>query len=92
MKNFFVAIWFMLAGSGVVFGQNFGTVNGRVIDPAGAVVVGAQVTITNVGTGATRNSTTNSDGLYAFPALDAATYDLKVEMAGFAPTMRQGQR
>jgi Carboxypeptidase regulatory-like domain len=61
-----------------------GTINGRVIDPQGNIVVGAHVTVTNNGKSLSRESLTNSDGLYAIPSLPPGVYDLRVESAGFA--------
>jgi hypothetical protein len=61
-----------------------GTINGRVTDPAGAVVVGAQVEATNEVTNASRETATNSDGLYVFANLDAGSYRVEIKAAGFA--------
>ena len=48
-----------------------------------AAVSGATVTVTNKATGAIRRAVTNSEGVYAFPALLPGAYELKVEQAGF---------
>jgi hypothetical protein len=63
--------------------QTSGEISGLVTDPSGAAVTGAGVTITNKATGATRNVTTNSEGLYSFPSLGPGIYELKVEQSGF---------
>ena len=68
----------------VLLAQSSGTFNGRIVDQAGAVVPEATVTARNTGTGVTRTTTTNSDGLYTLPALEPGAYDLKVEKTGFA--------
>jgi hypothetical protein len=45
--------------------------SGRVTDPAGAVIVGAQVVIEQSATGFRREITTNSEGLYVCASLPA---------------------
>ncbi len=68
--------------------QTQGQITGEVTDPAGAVVVGAAVTVTNPETNFTRQNTTNSAGIYTFPALQPGLYNVKVEMAGFRTEVR----
>src|SRR5689334_5253980 len=63
--------------------QTSGEITGLVTDSSGAAVSGANVTVTNKATGATRTITTNSEGLYAFPSLLPGVYQLKVEQSGF---------
>ncbi|HEV8369347.1 MAG TPA: TonB-dependent receptor [Pyrinomonadaceae bacterium] len=63
--------------------QTQGEISGLVTDQSGAVVSGANVTITNKATAASRKMTTNSEGLYAFPSLPPGVYELKVEQTGF---------
>jgi len=63
--------------------QTEGAISGTVTDSSGAATPGATVTVTNTATGGTRNTTTNSEGLYAFPGLPPGSYQLKVELQGF---------
>src|SRR6266704_1825590 len=64
--------------------QNFtGTITGTVTDPSGAVVPGVSVTVVNDRTGASRTTTTNDQGSFSFPELDAGTYTMTVNKAGF---------
>src|SRR3989442_357856 len=58
-------------GSGVVFG------------PAGQVVPGVKVELTNVATARVRTVATGSDGAYLFPLVDPAIYRLKATATGF---------
>lgn len=81
-------IVFLFAGS--VFAQARGTISGRITDPAGAVVPGASVTVTNTGTSVSRNTTTNAEGLFSVAALDPGVYDLRVEKNGFSPATKAG--
>ena len=56
---------------------------GTVTDPSGSIVPGAQVTITNVGTGISQSDTTSPAGDYAFNLLQLGTYSVKVQARGF---------
>ena len=73
---------------GLASAQTFGEITGNVRDPSGAVVPNASVAVTNAGTNATRNTVTNTEGIYSFPALNPGTYQVKVESQGFQPTVR----
>jgi hypothetical protein len=60
-----------------------GSFLGTVVDPSGAVVAGATVTIQNTGTQLTRSVITNANGEYVIPDLPAAHYSIKVTASGF---------
>lgn len=60
-----------------------GTITGTVTDPQGAVVPGAQVTITNDATGQSRTMTTTANGDYSAPSLDPGSYTVRVKSANF---------
>src|SRR4051812_46227765 len=60
-----------------------GQITGTVTDPQGAVIPGANVTITSTGTGATRSVTTTGDGTYNITNLQPGSYEVKIEGAGF---------
>lgn len=57
-------------------------VQGTVTDPSGAVVPNAEVVLTEAATSATQKTTTNSAGLYVFPASSIGDYTLTVSAAG----------
>jgi len=59
------------------------SVTGTVIDPQGAVVVGAQLVLTNVGTGVELRTQTNEAGLYRFQNLTVGRYTLAASAQGF---------
>ena len=61
-----------------------GAIRGTVTDPSGAIVPGADVTITNLGTGAKTELTTDSSGLYAVTALVPGTYQVSTSAPGFS--------
>src|SRR6266550_263090 len=60
-----------------------GTLRGQVLDPAGAVVPNAEVTVTNQETGVSVKVTTTSAGTYALPSLIPGLYKITVEAKGF---------
>lgn len=62
----------------------YGTLVGNVTDSTGAVIPGAQVTITNEGTGATREGEANAAGGYQFPTVSTGTYRVEVRSDGFS--------
>jgi outer membrane receptor protein involved in Fe transport len=74
------------AFTGQVFGQATASasIEGTVVDQSKAVVPDAAVTITNSATGATRTTTTNSNGSFRFELLPVGTYDVKISKSGFA--------
>ena len=71
-----------------MFGQTFGSISGEVKDPTGAIVTGANVTLTNIETSAARATVSNEAGLYSFPSIAPGNYSLKVEKAGFKMVVR----
>ncbi len=56
---------------------------GAVTDPAGAIVVGANVKIQEGDTGLAQEQRTNSNGYYRFPGLAVGRYTVSVTDAGF---------
>ncbi|HUA58403.1 MAG TPA: carboxypeptidase regulatory-like domain-containing protein [Verrucomicrobiae bacterium] len=56
---------------------------GTVLDATGAVVPGAQVVLTNEGTGVTFNTTTTQAGTYVFEALQVGDYRVDITAKGF---------
>ena len=66
-----------------------GHVRGEITDPSTAVLSGATVTLLNVATGIKTAKTTDSSGLYVFDLVDAGTYSLTVEAAGFQKFVQQ---
>jgi len=61
-----------------------GRIEGTVQDPTGGAIPGATVTLRNIGTNQTRTQTTDTNGLYAFPAVPAGDYELVAEISGFS--------
>src|SRR5215470_8170746 len=75
-----VALLFSLA----LFAQaNFGRILGRVTDPTGAVLPGAQISIIDKDRGLARTVTSDEAGQYNAPTLIPGTYTVRVEFPGF---------
>ena len=69
--------------------QDTGIISGRVQDPSGAVVSGAQVSIVNLATNIDTPSQTNEEGLYRVPALRPGAYRVTISAAGFKKFVRE---
>jgi hypothetical protein len=77
--------------SSFAFSQEFrATIIGRVTDPAGAPVPGADVRVQNTETGATSAVKSGEDGNYEVAFLIPGNYVVTVEKAGFKKELRQG--
>ncbi len=63
-----------------------GGLNGTVLDPNGAVVPNATVTVTNKGTNAKRTLQTNAEGRWTIAVLPLGNYEVSAEAAGFQLT------
>src|SRR4029077_6715413 len=66
----------------------FGTVGGELTDPSGAVIHGAQVTLTDQEKGFTFTATSDAAGHYLFAAVPPGNYSVLVEMHGFQAAER----
>src|SRR5262245_26437720 len=67
-----------------------GTLTGTVLDPGGALVPSAKITVTNMQTGLTRTMQSSTDGGFVFPLLPAGTYRITVEAVGFSLYQQSG--
>src|SRR5713226_6455044 len=63
--------------------QAVSRINGTVMDQAGAAILDAKVTVTNVDTNVSQTTATTSVGTYLVIDLIPGTYIVKVEKAGF---------
>ena len=66
-----------------------GAITGVVQDGSGAIVQGAQVTVTNVDTGLVLRGSTNESGVYVFSPLKIGNYKVTATAQGFQTTMRE---
>lgn len=90
LQLFFVSLTLVLVLSPTALHAQilYGSLVGNVTDPTGAAVPGAAVTITNKGTGLSRETTTNDAGEYSFTNVITGSYDVKVVGKGFSPHLR----
>src|SRR5215831_12313211 len=67
-----------------------GSIVGTVTDRTGAVVPGATLTVTNIDTGGTNKTITDSSGNYAVTPLPVGHYSVTVEAKGFKKSVNGG--
>jgi len=65
-------------------------IRGAVTDEQNAAVAGAEVTVTNAGTGFSRTSVSGTGGEYNFPDLPLGSYSIHVTHAGFKGETQTG--
>ncbi len=58
-------------------------ITGRITDPSGSAIVGANISAKDLARGTDWPTTSNEDGIYAFPRIPVGRYQLKVEAKGF---------
>src|SRR5688572_14544995 len=75
----------LLASLVVAAQQNRGTLRGAITDELGAVIVGANVVLTDAN-GVQKKTTTNAEGIYTFAGLALGKYALTATAPGFAPS------
>src|SRR5208283_1798273 len=73
---------FLAASLSVAQSPN-GTVSGIVLDPSGALIVGANVLIINNATGVEYPGRANGEGYYVVPNIPPGTYRIQVSNSGF---------
>ena len=81
-RLFSLVALFLLTAT-LAFGQVSGRVSGTVTDPSGNVIIGADVTLVNTGTGEERNMPSNETGSFVFTALQPSSYTLRAQSEGF---------
>src|ERR1041385_1596954 len=68
--------------------QGTTSLSGNVTDTTGAVIPGAEITLTNPATNATRTTTTNEIGAYVFAQVPPGTYKVEFKRDGFTTVVR----
>ncbi|MGE0404857.1 MAG: carboxypeptidase-like regulatory domain-containing protein, partial [Candidatus Korobacteraceae bacterium] len=66
-----------------------GSIRGTVLDPTGAVVANANITVTSLATGTSSSMESTSAGTYNFTALPSGVYRVEVQQAGFKSLVRE---
>ncbi|HEX3253583.1 MAG TPA: carboxypeptidase-like regulatory domain-containing protein, partial [Pyrinomonadaceae bacterium] len=80
-----ICLFLILAATVVAAQQTRGALRGAITDDLGAVIVGANVTLTDA-SGAQKKTTTNGEGVYNFAGLAPGKYTLQAVAPGFAPS------
>jgi Carboxypeptidase regulatory-like domain len=73
----------LLSGSFAGAQLSSATINGVVVDPSGAAIPGAKVTLRGVANGEARDTLTNQSGNYVFVSVEPGSYDIEVAKQGF---------
>lgn len=77
---------FVLVCAAALLAQTFrGGIQGTVTDSSGAVIAGADISVTNPATGFSRTTKSNDTGNYFVSELPIGAYDLSVSAKGFRP-------
>ena len=86
-----VCLFAILAGALCLNAQDIsGTIGGTILDPTGAAVPNAKITITSTDRNqVVRNLVSSPDGTYSAPLLTIGVYSIKVEASGFRTTTRE---
>jgi Carboxypeptidase regulatory-like domain len=89
MPNLFILLLFFPA---LVLAQtaSTGALGGTITDSAGAVVPGAQIKVTNEGTGETRTVVSQANGNYTVPLLPPGSYRMGFSKTGFKSAVKVG--
>src|ERR1700677_335169 len=85
-----IALFALFCASAMYAQRDLSTLAGTITDSSGGVVANAKVTITEVDTGESYSTTTNSLGEFVRPALKAATYTVSVTAPGFKISEQKG--
>ena len=67
---------------------DYASISGRVTDPSGAVVPGAQVSARHTQTNLTSTAVTDQEGRFRFPYLRVGHYEITVRQQGFQDAIR----
>jgi hypothetical protein len=73
-----------------LYAQTTGQITGTVRDNTGAIVPGAEVTVTNTAQGTPSRTTTNNAGDYLIAGLGEGTYNIEISAKGFKKRLVNG--
>lgn len=81
----------LLCAGQILYAEVTGAILGTVVDPSGAAVANASLTLHNLNTGLVRKVKTNADGSYEFLSVPVGeNYSVQVELSGFQTTALTG--
>ncbi len=84
----FLALCFVLFAARGAFAQANAGITGTVTDQSGAVIPGANVTVTNEGTSVSNKTVTSTAGTYSVTGLIPGAYSVTIEKTGFKKSVQ----
>jgi hypothetical protein len=91
MKKIWLGVLAVCLAGGLSAQDITGSISGTVLDPSGAAVPNANVTIKNTDRNqVVRQTKTDAAGVYSAPLIPVGTYSVKVEVPGFKVQERTG--
>lgn len=84
-------LWPLLFAAAIAQAQealHYSSISGRVTDPSGAVIAGARVTARQLETNLSTTTNTDREGRFRLPYLKVGDYELRVQHANFADSVR----
>ncbi|HET7697559.1 MAG TPA: carboxypeptidase regulatory-like domain-containing protein [Vicinamibacterales bacterium] len=85
-----LSLCLVVFGAAPALAQTSATLTGTITDTSGGALPGVALTLRNTGTGLTRAATSTPEGRFVFAGIPAGAYDLRAELSGFRPVVRQG--
>ena len=86
-RNLFLAVLLSLSAAAIAtlaHAQSTATLSGSVMDPSGAVVPNAKITVRSLATGQDRLAVSDSAGSYTVPSLQPGDYSVTVQAPSFS--------
>src|SRR5207253_7669164 len=90
VKCLVLAMLVFVLTSASVWAQSTAEISGSIKDASGAVLPGAEVTVTQTETGIARNTVSNETGAYVLPNLPLGPYKLEASLPGFRTFVQTG--
>ena len=87
----FIGVLSLSPGLGFAQSISAGTITGTVMDPSGAAIAGATVTLNNPVTNYKQTGATDQSGAFRFSNVPLGAYHLNAQAGGFAPLEQQVQ-
>jgi Carboxypeptidase regulatory-like domain len=91
-RTIIVAAVMMLAASNLHAQGATASITGSVLDPTGAAIPGASITVRNSGTAFSQTVLSDDQGRYVAPDLPIGEYEVQGSLAGFQTVVRRGIR
>lgn len=91
-KIVILSVLAIVAATGApLFAQAAGSIDGTVVDPSGAIIAGASVQVIDQTKGSvTRETTSNTDGIFRAVSLPPGTYSVKISVPNMREMLRTG--